>query len=246
MAKKVKGAKRAEMARRANEAKEAKKALRLSIAKRRAIRRQAEVEVEIEDKVLRNRVILGVMLLMILGIWVIFASVLQAELARRPFLAATFGFVYNEATALTAIGLFLIIFLDTLFFVIFPGELYFFVALSHGMNPGVAIAAAATGGILGQICNYWMGCYARKKGENRPRGAKLLALADRANGRGGTLFLAVALATPSPEIIGFAYGLGKFPADKFAKMVAAFRTVKWCLLFLAFIYLRNYLAIFGI
>lgn len=234
------------MARKAKKAEEPQEGRRLSAAKRRAIRRQAEVEVDLEDKLLRNRVIIGVMLLIILGIWVIFASVLQAELARRPFLASTFGFVYNEATTLTAIGLFLIIFLDTLFFVIFPGELYFFVALAHGMNPGLAIAAAATGGILGQICNYWMGRYARKKGEERPRGAKILALADRANGRGGSLFLAVALSTPSPEIIGFAYGLGKFPADKFAKMAAAFRTVKWCLLFLAFIYLRSYLAIFGI
>jgi len=237
---------RAELARRANALREAKKAERFSVAKRRAIRRQAEVEVELEDKKLRSRVLFGVMLFLILGIWIIFQSVFQAELARRPALAATFGFVYSETTTLTAVGLFIIIFLDTLFFVIFPGELYFFVALAHGMNPGVAIAAAATGGILGQVCNYWMGRYARKKGEKRPRGAKLLALADRANSKSGTLFLAVALATPSPEIIGFAYGIGKFPADKFAKMAAGFRTVKWILLFVAFIYLRQYLAVFGI
>ncbi len=183
---------------------------------------------------------------MVLWVVVIFGSSMQATLARIPILSDIVGFFYIEATTVTVAGLFLVIFCDTLFFVIFPGELYFFVALAHGMEPAVAIAAASVGGILGQVANYWMGRYGRKKGKDRPRGARLIRFAEKANGRGGTAFLALALATPSPEIIGFAYGLGKYPAGRFARMAAAFRTVKWVSLFIAFLYLRPYLAVFGI
>jgi membrane protein YqaA with SNARE-associated domain len=161
-------------------------------------------------------------------------------------LSTVLSFFYIETTTVTVVGLFIVIYLDTLFFVIFPGELYFFVALAHGMNPLAAVFAAALGGMLGQIANYWMGRYARMKGKDRPRGARLIRFAEKANGKGGTPFLALALATPSPEIIGFAYGLGNFPATRFAWMAAVFRTMKWVILFFAFIYLRQYLAVFGI
>lgn len=186
------------------------------------------------------------MALVVLWTALIFGSALQSAIAQVPVLSTAFAFFYFEATTVTVVGLFLVILVDTLFFVIFPGELYFFLALANGMNPALAVAAAAAGGSLGQVANYWMGRYARKKGKNRPRGAKIIRFAEKANGRGGTAFLAFALSTPSPEIIGFAYGLGQFPAERFAQMAAVFRTVKWTVMLLAFVYLRPYLAVFGI
>ncbi len=218
----------------------------LTPAKRRAIRKQAEVEVDLADKRLRRRLAIGGIALVVLWIVIAFKSNLQTAIAGVPVLSTVLGFFYIETTSVTVIGLFIVIYLDTLFFVIFPGELYFFVALAHGMNPLAAVAAAALGGTLGQIANYWMGRYARMKGKDRPRGARLIRFAEKANGKGGTPFLALALATPSPEIIGFAYGLGNFPATRFAWMAAVFRTLKWVILFIAFIYLRQYLAVFGI
>jgi len=218
----------------------------LSPAKRRAIRKQAEIEVDLDDRRLRRRLgALGIGLV-VLWIVVIFGSSMQAALAQVPVLSDIFAFFYIETTSITVAGLFLVILFDTLFFVIFPGELYFFVALAHGMDPVLAIVAAAAGGAIGQNANYWMGRYGRVKGKNRPRGAKLIRFAEKANGRGGTAFLALALSTPSPEIIGFAYGLGKYPARRFAEMAVVFRTVKWVALFAAFLYLRPYLSVFGI
>jgi membrane protein YqaA with SNARE-associated domain len=219
---------------------------KLSPAKRRAIRKQAEVEVDLADQRLRRR--LGIAGVALVAIWIVlaFKSSLQTAIAGVPVLSSVLSFFYIETTTVTVVGLFIVIYLDTLFFVIFPGELYFFVALAHGMSPLAAVAAASIGGALGQIANYWMGRYARMKGKDRPRGARLIRFAEKANGKGGTPFLALALSTPSPEIIGFAYGLGNFPAARFAWMAAAFRTVKWVALFFAFIYLRQYLSVFGI
>ena len=51
---------------------------------------------------------------------------------------------------------------------------------------------------------------------------------------------------PAPEIIGFAYGLGGFPARTFAQFALVFRPLKWVLLYLAFLYFRDVLAVFGI
>lgn len=218
----------------------------LSPARRRAIRKQAEVEVDLADRRMRRRLAAFGIGLVVLWILVIFGSSMQATLARIPVLSDIFSYFYIEATSVTVAGLFLVIFSDTLFFVIFPGELYFFLALAHGMPPALAIAAASVGGALGQIANYWMGRYGRKKGKDRPRGAKLIRFAEKANGRWGTAFLALALSTPSPEIIGFAYGMGRYPAWRFAEMAAVFRTVKWVVLFVAFLYLRPYLTVFGI
>jgi membrane protein YqaA with SNARE-associated domain len=218
----------------------------LTPAKKRAIRKQAEIEVALDEKRLRRRLAIAGIALVVIWIVLIFGSHLQAWIAQVPVLNTMFSFFYVETTSITVVGLFIVIFLDTLFFVIFPGELYFFLALAHGMNPAAAVAAAALGGVLGHICNYWMGRYARRKGKVRPRGARLIRFAERANGRGGTPFLALAFATPSPEIIGFAYGLGNYPAGRFAVLAAVFRTLKWVILFFAFLYLRSYLSVFGI
>jgi membrane protein YqaA with SNARE-associated domain len=218
----------------------------LTPAHKRRIRKQAEVEVDLAERRLRRRLAGGGIALILLWIYLAFGSPLQSAIAQVPVLSNILTFFYTEGTAMSAVGLFFVIFCDTLFFVIFAGELYFFWALAHGLNPVAALAAASTAGVLGQIANYWMGRYARKKGKKRPRGAKLIAFAEKANGRGGTPFLALAMATPSPEIIGFAYGLGRYPALRFAQVAAVFRTAKWVLLFLAFVYLRQYLHIFGI
>jgi membrane protein YqaA with SNARE-associated domain len=219
---------------------------RLSWSRKHAIRQQAEIEVELEDQRRRRTAVLGVSGLGLIGFLWYFGWIVEAEIAKIPILASTFGFFYTETTTVTVVGLFIVILLDTLFFVIFPGELYFFLALAHGMNPVVAVTAAAIGGVLGQLANYGMGRYARRKGKDRPRAARLLRFAEKANGRGGTAFIAFALATPSPEIIGFAYGMGSFPFKKFAEIAAVCRTLKWILLFVAFLYLREYLAVFGI
>jgi len=219
---------------------------RLSASRKRAIRKQAEVEVDLADRRLRRRLAAVGVALVVLWIYVAFGSTVQAAIAQVPVLSDILAFFYIETTSVTVVGLFFVILVDTLFFVIFPGELYFFVALAHGMNPALAVAAAAAGGALGQVANYGMGRYARKKGKNRPRGARLIRFAEKANGRGGTPFLALALSTPSPEIIGFAYGLGNFPARRFAEMAAAFRTLKWVILYIAFLYLRPWLTGFGI
>jgi membrane protein YqaA with SNARE-associated domain len=218
---------------------------KLTRARKRAIRRQAEVEVELQDKKRQRLLVLAPTAFVLIVILGYFSWAIQAEIAKRPLIASTFGFFYQETTTVTVVGLFIVILVDTLFFVIFPGELYFFLAIAHDMNPVVAISAAALGGTIGQIANYWMGRYARRRGKDRPRAAKLLRFAEKANGRGGTSFIAFALMTPSPEIIGFAYGLGNFPAKKFAKMAAIFRPIKWILLFIAFVYLRQYLGILG-
>jgi membrane protein YqaA with SNARE-associated domain len=218
----------------------------LSPAKRRAIRKQAEVEVDLADRRLRRRLAAAGIALVAIWVFLAFGSNVQSAIAQVPVLSSVLDFFYIETTTVTVVGLFVVIFVDTLFFVIFPGELYFFVALAHGMGPVPAVAAAALGGVLGQNCNYWMGRYARRKGKDRPRGARLIRFAEKANGRGGTAFLALALSTPSPEIIGFAYGLGNYPARRFAEMAAAFRTLKWVVLLFAFVYLRPYLAVFGI
>ena len=218
----------------------------LTPAKRRAIRKQAEIEVDLDDRRLRRRLAIAGIAGIVIWIFLAFGSTVQAAIASVPVLREVLAFFYAETTTTTVVGLFMVILLDTLFFVIFPGELVFFVALSRGMNPVAAIAAAALGGVIGQICNYWMGRYARKKGKTRPRGARLIRFAEKANGRGGTPFLALALATPSPEIIGFAYGLGNFPAKRFAQLAAAFRPLKWVLLYFAFVFLKDYLGVFGI
>lgn len=218
----------------------------LTPAKRREIRKQAEVEVDLDDRKLRRRLAIAGVVFIAIWVYIAFGSNLQAAVAQVPILSGILSFFYIETTSVTIAGLFIVIFFDTLFFVIFPGELYFFVALAHGMSPVAAVVAAGSGGVLGQVCNYWMGRYARKKGKNRPRGARLIRFAEKANGRVGTPFLALALATPSPEIIGFAYGLGNYPARRFAEMAAVFRMVKWIILFFAFVFLRQYLTVFGI
>jgi membrane protein YqaA with SNARE-associated domain len=218
----------------------------LTPALKRKIRKQAEVEVELAEQRLRFRLAAVGIGLIVLWIYLAFGSPLQSFIARIPVLSTFLSFFFAQATAMTAVGLFLVIFCDTLFFVIFAGELYFFWALAAGLNPFIAVLAAGSAGVLGQIANYWMGRYARKRGKTRPRGAKLIRFAEKANGRGGTPFLALAMATPSPEIIGFAYGLGKYPAWRFAQVAAVFRTLKWVILFLAFVYLRPYLHIFGV
>jgi len=210
------------------------------------IRKQAEFEVELEDKRRKLLIVLVPTALVLIWILMVFQLVIEAEISRHPWLSGPLSFFVSETTAFTVVGLFLVIFFDTLFFVIFPGEVYFFLALAAGLDPVVAIAAAATGGVLGQNCNYWMGRYARRKGKDRRRAQKILKLAEKANGRGGRPFLALALATPSPEIIGFAYGVGNFPARTFAKFSAVFRPLKWVLLFLVFAQFRSYLSIFGV
>ncbi len=191
---------------------------------------------------------LGAAGIAVIAVWtfMLFGSALQSFLASIPVLSTVFSFFFKETTTFTPVGLFLVIFLDTIFFVIFPGELYFFWALNGGMNPAVALIAVSIGGVLGHIANYWMGRYARRKGKDRPRGAKLIRFAERANGKWGTAFLALAMATPSPEVIGFAYGLGNFPARRYTQVVAIFRPIKWMILLLAFYYLRPYLGVFGI
>jgi membrane protein YqaA with SNARE-associated domain len=210
------------------------------------IRKQAEFEVELEDKRRKLLVVLIPTAIVLLWILMVFQLVIEAEISRHPWLAGPLSFFVSEATTFTVVGLFLVIFFDTLFFVIFPGEVYFFLALAAGLPPPLAIAAAAIGGVLGQNCNYWMGRYARRKGKDRPRAQKILKLAEKANGRGGRPFLALAFATPSPEIIGFAYGVGNFPASTFAKYCAVFRPLKWVLLYIVFVSFREYLSIFGV
>lgn len=211
-----------------------------------AIRRQAELEVEREDRFWRRVIIGGPILLVAIALFVYFQWLIEAEIAKHPLLAGPLTFFVTETTGFTALGLLLVIYFDTLFFVIFPGEIYFFYALAAGLAPEAAVAAAASGGVLGQISNYWMGRYARRKGKDRPRAQKVLRFAEKANGKGGRFFLAFALSVPAPEVIGFAYGLGNFPAKLFMQMAAVFRTLKWVLLYLAFVYFRDFLTIFGV
>jgi membrane protein YqaA with SNARE-associated domain len=211
-----------------------------------AIRRQAELEVEAEDRFWRRVIIGGPIILVLLALFVYFQWVIEAEIARHPWLAGPLGFFVAETTGFTVLGLFIVIYVDTLFFVLFPGEIYFFFALAAGVPPVLAVAAAGAAGALGQISNYWMGRYARRKGKGRPRAQKVLAFAEKANGKGGRFFLAFALAVPAPEVIGFAYGLGNFPAKAFMKYAAVFRPLKWVLLYLAFVFLRDWLAVFGV
>lgn len=211
-----------------------------------AIRRQAELEVEREDRFWRRVIIGGPVLLVTIALFVYFQWLIEAEIAKHPLLAGPLNFFLAETTGFTALGLFLVIYFDTLFFVIFPGEIYFFYALAAGLPAPVAVAAAASAGVLGQISNYWMGRYARRKGRDRPRAQKVLRFAEKANGKGGRFFLCFAMAVPAPEVIGFAYGLGNFPAKHYAEIVAVFRSLKWVLLYLAFLYFRDYLTIFGV
>jgi membrane protein YqaA with SNARE-associated domain len=211
-----------------------------------AVRRQAEIEVEREDRFWRRIIIGGPILLVLIALFVVFQLVIEAEIAKHPLLAGPLNFFLSETTGFTAVGLFVVIYIDTLFFVIFPGEIYFFFALAAGLPPPVAIAVAGAAGALGQVSNYWMGRYARRKGKARPRAQKVLRFAEKANGKGGRFFLAFALAVPAPEVIGFAYGLGGFPAKAFMQYAALFRPLKWVLLYLAFVYFREYLAFMGI
>ncbi len=211
-----------------------------------AVRRQAEIEVEREDRFWRRVIIGGPILLVALALFVYFQWVIEAEISKHPWLAGPLGFFLAETTGFTVLGLFIVIYFDTLFFVVFPGEIYFFFALASGISPPLAIAAAASAGVLGQITNYWMGRYGRRKGKNRPRAQKVVRFAEKANGKGGRVFLALALSVPAPEVIGFAYGLGGFPARTFAQFVVVFRTLKWVAIYLAFVYFRDYLTIFGI
>jgi len=211
-----------------------------------AIRRQAELEVEREDRFWRRVIIGGPVLLVLLGLFVYFQWLIEAEIARHPWLAGPLAFFLAETTGFTVLGLFIVIYFDTLFFVLFPGEIYFFFALASGLSPPLAVAAAAAAGVLGQVSNYSMGRYARHKGKGRPRAQRIVRFAEKANGKGGRFFLAFALAVPAPEVIGFAYGLGGFPAKAFVQFAAVFRTLKWVLLFLAFVYFREFLAVFGV
>src|SRR5690349_18724063 len=134
----------------AKDAAETNPAKLLTPAKRRAIRKQAEVEVDLADKRLRRRLAIAGIAVVVLWIFIAFGSGLQKVVAGVPVLSTVLSFFYIETTTVTVVGLFIVIYLDTLFFVIFPGELYFFVALAHGMNPLAAVFAAALGGMLGQ------------------------------------------------------------------------------------------------
>src|SRR5690349_12473165 len=109
-------------------------------AHKRRIRKQAEVEVDLAERRMRLRLAAVGIGLILLWIYLAFGSPLQAFIARIPVLSTMLDFFYTQATAMTAVGLFLVIYCDTLFFVIFAGELYFFWALAAGLNPVVAVA----------------------------------------------------------------------------------------------------------
>ena len=114
--------------------------------------------------------------------------------------------IYN----VTELGLFLLGFFGSLFFIPLPIDFLFFKSLSNGANPTIALALVLIGSIIGNIIDYFLGVFLSKYARYLVSVKKLYAAKRWVNRYGAWAIFAFNL-TPLPgSLLTFAVGITRY------------------------------------
>lgn len=172
--------------------------------------------------------------------WNFLFSKMEFYISKSPFLYSIYIFLKSNFASVTPLGIFLSFFFTSLFFFPpMPSELLFVGYLISNANPILLIVICSIASSLGQIVNYAIG-YAFKSRllKKESRSTKIQYLIQKLGGF--ILFFANVFPFPS-EWLSLFFGIFKYKFKNFVIITIISRIVKFVLLFILFVYAKDYL-----